>query len=89
MQWLAGLKQRISGARQKALLAANQEQIQLYHDIGRQILERQNRQGWGSRVIDRLSCDLRAAFPEMRGFSSRNLKYMKVFAEECPLEAEP
>ena len=84
MQWLAGLKQRIRGARQQALLAVNQEQIRLYYDIGRQILDRQSRQGWGARVIDRLSSDLRAAFPEMRGFSSRNLKYMKVFAEECP-----
>jgi predicted nuclease of restriction endonuclease-like (RecB) superfamily len=83
-QWLAALKQRINGARQQALLAVNQEQIRLYHDIGREILERQNRQGWGARVVDRLSFDLRAAFPEMRGFSSRNLKYMKAFAEECP-----
>jgi predicted nuclease of restriction endonuclease-like (RecB) superfamily len=84
MHWLAGLKQRIRGARQRALLAVNQEQIRLYYDIGQQILERQNRQGWGARVIDRLSSDLRAAFPEMKGFSSRNLKYMKVFAQECP-----
>jgi predicted nuclease of restriction endonuclease-like (RecB) superfamily len=82
--WLTGLKQRIQGARQRALLAANHEQIQLYHEIGREILERQNRQGWGAKVIDRLSADLRAAFPEMKGFSSRNLKYMKAFAQECP-----
>jgi predicted nuclease of restriction endonuclease-like (RecB) superfamily len=83
-QWLADLKRRINGARQRALLAVNQEQIRLYHDIGREILERQSRQAWGARVIDRLSVDLCAAFPEMKGFSSRNLKYMKVFAEECP-----
>ncbi len=83
-QWLASLKQRIRGARQKALLAANAEQIRLYHDIGRDILERQSQQGWGARVIDRLSADLRTAFPDMKGFSSRNLKYMKVFAGECP-----
>ena len=82
--WLTSLKQRIQSARQRALLAANDEQIQLYHDIGREILDRQSRQGWGAKVIDRLSADLRAAFPEMKGFSSRNLKYMKVFAEECP-----
>jgi predicted nuclease of restriction endonuclease-like (RecB) superfamily len=84
VQWLASLKQRIHGARQRALLAANSVQIRLYHDIGREILERQNRQGWGARVIDHLSADLRAAFPEMKGLSSRNLKYMKVFAQECP-----
>jgi predicted nuclease of restriction endonuclease-like (RecB) superfamily len=83
-QWLTSLKQRIQGARQRALLAVNSEQIRLYHEIGREILERQDRQGWGAKVIDQLSADLRAAFPDMKGFSSRNLKYMKVFAQECP-----
>jgi len=82
--WLASLKQRIQGARQRVLLAANDEQIRLYHDIGRDILERQSEQGWGAKVIDRLASDLRAAFPEMKGFSSRNLKYMKFFAQTCP-----
>jgi predicted nuclease of restriction endonuclease-like (RecB) superfamily len=82
--WLASLKQRIQGARQRALLAANDEQIRLYHDIGREILERQSRQGWGAKVIDQVAADLRAAFPDMKGLSSRNLKYMKFFARECP-----
>jgi predicted nuclease of restriction endonuclease-like (RecB) superfamily len=82
--WLASLKQRIRSARQRALLAANDEQIRLYHDIGREILDRQSKQGWGAKVIDHLSADLRAAFPDMKGFSSRNLKYMKFFAQECP-----
>ena len=83
-RWLSALKRRINGARQQALLSVNQEQIKLYHDIGREILERQKREGWGSRVIDHLSSDLCTAFPEMRGFSSRNLKYMRTFAEACP-----
>lgn len=82
--WLSHLKQRINGARQKAVFAANDEQIRLYHDIGRDILERQSKQGWGAKVIDQLSADLRAAFPDMRGFSSRNLKYMSFFAKLCP-----
>lgn len=82
--WLTSLKQRIRSARQRALLAANHEQIQLYHEIGREILDRQSQQGWGAKVIDRLSADLRATFPDMKGFSSRNLKYMKTFAQECP-----
>lgn len=82
--WLTSLKQRIRGARQRALLSENAEQIRLYHGIGRDILERQSRQGWGAKVIDRLSSDLRAAFPEMKGFSSRNLKYMGFFAKICP-----
>lgn len=82
--WLVSLKQRIQGARQRAVLAANEEQIRLYHDIGRDILDRQRRQGWGARVVDRLGADLRAAFPDMKGFSPRNLKYMRLFAQECP-----
>lgn len=82
--WLRELKQRIREARHRALLAVNGEQIRLYHHIGREILERQSRQGWGAKVIDRLSTDLRAAFPEARGFSTRNLKYMRHFAQECP-----
>ena len=82
--WLNGLKQRIRSARQRALLAANDEQIRLYHDIGRDILERQGKQGWGAKVIDHLSADLRTAFPDMKGLSTSNLKYMRFFAQECP-----
>ena len=82
--WLTSLKQRIQGARQRALLSANSEQIRLYHDLGRDILERQSREKWGAKVIEHLSADLRAAFPDMQGLSVRNLKYMKFFAEHCP-----
>jgi predicted nuclease of restriction endonuclease-like (RecB) superfamily len=82
--WLASLKRRIAGARQRVLFAANQEQIRLYHEIGREILDRQSRQGWGAKVIDRLSADLRSAFPDMKGLSNANLKYMRFFAQECP-----
>lgn len=82
--WIASLKTRIAGARQKALLSANAEQIKLYHEIGREILDRQNRQGWGTKVINRLSADLREAFPDMKGLSYSNLKYMRFFAQECP-----
>lgn len=82
--WISSLKQRIQGARQRALLAANHEQIRLYHEIGSEILRRQSEQKWGAKVIDRLAADLRAAFPDMRGFSASNLKYMRFFAELCP-----
>ncbi|MGL4942954.1 MAG: PDDEXK nuclease domain-containing protein [Thermoguttaceae bacterium] len=82
--WFAQLKSRIQGARQQAVLAANQTQIRLYHEIGREILERQESQGWGAKVIDRLAADLREAFPDMKGFSSTNLKYMKLFAQCYP-----
>ena len=82
--WLVSLKQRIRGARQRAVLAANEEQIRLYHDIGREILDRQRRHRWGAKVIDHVASDLHAAFPDMKGLSSRNLKYMKAFAQKCP-----
>lgn len=82
--WLAELKGRIHRAQQRATLAVNRELITLYWQIGRDILERQAQQGWGAKVIERLSHDLRTAFPEMQGFSPRNLKYMRAFAEAWP-----
>ena len=56
----------------------------LYWQIGRDILARQAEQGWGAKMIDRLAHDLRTAFPDMQGFSPRNLKYMRAFAEAWP-----
>ena len=82
--WLAELKTRFAGARQRAALSVNQEQIRLYWQIGRDILERQSNQGWGAKVIDRLASDLKDSFPDIKGFSARNLKYMRYFAEHCP-----
>ncbi len=79
--WLAQLKGRIHNAQQQAFLAVNRELVLLYWQIGRDILERQAEQGWGAKVIDRLAHDLRKSFPEMKGFSSRNLKYMRTFSE--------
>ncbi|TVS20351.1 MAG: DUF1016 domain-containing protein [Planctomycetaceae bacterium] len=84
--WFAELKTRIHNAQQRATLAVNCELVLLYWQIGRDILARQAAQGWGTKVIERLSQDLRAAFPEMRGFSPRNLKYMRAFAEAWPDE---
>src|SRR4051812_16579410 len=81
---LRDLKDRIRTARLQAAFAVNQELILLYWGIGREILERQAKEGWGSRVIDRLSADLRRDFPDMTGLSARNLKYMRAFAEAHP-----
>ena len=85
--WLADLKTRIHIAQQRATLAVNRELVLLYWHIGRDILNRQAEQGWGARVIDRLADDLRAAFPDMKGFSRANLMYMRAFAEAWPNEA--
>ena len=81
---LGDLKERIRSARLRAALAVNQELILLYWSIGRDILARQVGEGWGARVIDRLSADLRRDFPEMTGLSARNLKCMRAFAEAHP-----
>jgi predicted nuclease of restriction endonuclease-like (RecB) superfamily len=82
--WLAELKDRIRETRLRTALTINSELIGLYWRIGRDILERQARDGWGSKVVDRLSVDLRAEFPESRGFSAANLRFMKAFAEAWP-----
>ena len=82
--WLADLKGRIHTAQQRATLAVNSELVLLYWQIGSDILARQSAQGWGAKVIDRLAHDLRAAFPDMKGFSPRNLKYMRAFAQAWP-----
>jgi len=78
------IKERIARERIKSVLAASTAMVLMYWDIGRQILEKQEAEGWGARVIDRLSHDLRTAFPDMHGFSPRNMKYMRKFAESWP-----
>lgn len=78
--WLTTLKTQIHDAQQRATLSVNRELVLLYWQIGRDILDRQAHQGWGTKVVERLAYDLRASFPEMKGFSPRNLKYMRAFA---------
>jgi predicted nuclease of restriction endonuclease-like (RecB) superfamily len=78
---LAQLKQRVRAARTKAAISVNRELIALYWDIGRVILHRQQAEGWGAKVVERLAADLRAEFPEMSGFSRPNLLFMRAFAQ--------
>jgi len=84
--FLRDLKERIRSAQVRAVLAVNRELVLLYWQIGRDILTRQQQQGWGAKVIERLSTDLRSSFPEMKGFSRTNLLYMRAFAEAYPDE---
>ncbi len=77
---LEDLKARIRTAQVRAALAVNRELVLLYWQIGREILARQREAGWGAKVVERLAVDLRREFPEMTGFSARNLKYMRAFA---------
>ena len=75
------IKNRIQQERLRVVLSANSAMVLLYWDIGRFILERQKSSGWGAQVIDRMAHDLRTAFPDMKGFSPRNLLFMRAFAE--------
>ena len=82
--WLTQLKGDITQARQRAALAVNAELVQLYHRLGGEIQQRQEAHGWGAKVIERLARDLKNAFPDMKGWSASNLKYMRFFAQHCP-----
>ncbi len=84
VEFLDGLKQRIRSAQVKAALAVNRELVLLYWQIGCEILAKQENAAWGAKVIDRLAKDLKREFPDIKGFSRSNLKYMKVFAEAYP-----
>lgn len=77
--FLESLKTRVRQSQTKAMLSANRELIALYWDIGRQIVERQECEGWGKSVVDRLAADLQQAFPGMGGFSSVNVLRMRTF----------
>lgn len=81
---LTSLKEKIRTARLRAVLKVNTELISIYWDVGNTILEQQKNKGWGAKIIDRLASDLRIEFPDMKGFSIRNLKYMRAFADAYP-----
>ncbi|MBX9686251.1 MAG: PDDEXK nuclease domain-containing protein [Candidatus Obscuribacterales bacterium] len=82
--FLKELTQSIRHAQLRAGLAVNRELILLYWHIGNKIHEQQKVEGWGTKVIDQLAGDLRRTFPDIKGFSSRNLQYMRTFAEAYP-----
>jgi predicted nuclease of restriction endonuclease-like (RecB) superfamily len=77
---LAAAKKAIQAARTRAVLAANSELIGLYWQLGRLIVDRRDVEGWGTRAIERLSTNLRAEFPEMKGLARGNLGYMRRLA---------
>jgi predicted nuclease of restriction endonuclease-like (RecB) superfamily len=78
-RFVEGIKQRIRAAQVKAALSANRELILLYWDIGRAIVDAQKDKGYGKRVVEMLSADLRREFPEMAGLSALNLWRMRAF----------
>lgn len=85
---LGYLKRQVRATQFRAARAANTEVLRLYWVIGHEILTRQRRAGWGSRIVDRLAADLKREFPDQRGWSRRNLLYMQQVAEVWPEEAD-
>lgn len=81
---LSSIQERVRTAQVRAATAAQHELVLLYWDIGHEITRLQSEHGWGAKVIDQLSRDLRAALPDGKGFSIRNLKYMRAFADAWP-----
>jgi len=80
LELLQELKTRIRAAQLRAAFAVSRELILLYWSIGREILARQDAQGWGAKIVERLAHDLQNEFPGVEGFSARSLKYMRAFA---------
>ncbi|WP_289642039.1 DUF1016 N-terminal domain-containing protein [uncultured Dubosiella sp.] len=81
LEFIEKIKKEIQKQRVSVVMNANTSMIILYWNIGRAILKKQQEEGWGTKVIDRMSKDLKTAFPEMSGFSPRNIKYMRKFAQ--------
>jgi predicted nuclease of restriction endonuclease-like (RecB) superfamily len=81
---LSNIKQKVKNAQLKTVVAANSQMLFLYWEMGNYIIQNQNHKGWGAKIIDLLSADLRKEFPAMKGFSRRNMLYMKQFAEAFP-----
>jgi len=82
--WIVSITNKIELAHTRASIKVNNEMLQLYFDIGSSILDVQKHQAWGSQVIDNLSANIKKNFPNSTGFSVRNLKYMRSFAEAYP-----
>ncbi len=82
--FLSGIKERLQTAQIRAAMAANSELIQFYWELGADLIEKQKSHQWGSGFLEQFSHDMRQAFPEMQGFSVRNLQRIKQFAQLYP-----
>lgn len=83
-EWRKNIEDLIEVSKLRTAINVNTEMLTLYWNIGNNILHKQQERGWGTKVIDQLSKDLTAKFPDDRGYSVRNLKYMRQFAEAYP-----
>ncbi|MGI5190050.1 PDDEXK nuclease domain-containing protein [Promicromonospora sp. CA-289599] len=87
-EFMADLKRRVRTTQFRAMRAANTEVLRLYWSVGRDILDRQKYEGWGAKVVDQISADMRREFAGQRGWSTRSLKYMRKLADAWPVETE-
>ncbi len=78
------VKEKVKTSQLKAALSVNRELIQLYWEIGQSVYQKQSEEGWGAKTIDKLARDLKATFPDLKGFSKTNISYMVKFAKEYP-----
>ena len=83
-QWRKDIENLIDTAKLKTAISVNMGTLSLYWNIGKSILQKQEQEGWGKQVIEQLSKDLISRYPDDRGYSIRNLRYMKRFASEYP-----
>src|SRR4051812_40849985 len=81
---LTSLKEKIRNARIKAAIFVNLQLLSTYWEIGNAISEQEYQAGWGKKIVERLAADLKTEFPDMKGLSPRNLRYMREFAIEYP-----
>ena len=82
--WLAALKADILQCKLQTALQVNRNMLILYWYIGKQIDDKIKQEGWGSRIVEQLSADLQKTFPDLKGFSTRNLLYMQQFSAAYP-----
>ncbi len=75
--WLKGIKQSFAQAQLKAAVSVNTSLLEFYWQLGGEIVEMQKNSQWGDGFLNQLSQDLMAEFPEVKGFSYRNLKYVR------------
>ena len=83
-RWLADIAARVRSTQFRIARGSNAETIRLYWSIGRDIVDRRDRQGWGAKVLVRLSADLQREFPGRLGFSVSNLNYMRAMVAAWP-----
>lgn len=79
---LRQIKQRVLLAQQRAIYAANEEMLRMYWDIGGMLQQSQEADGWGKKTLQRLAVDLKNDYPEIKGFSVRNMQCMMQFFNE-------